>query len=234
MGELLNRLTGALSVRDREEPLSGRLCDSYRELAGADGAAITVHYETANRVTLCTTNQVAHRLEDLQDVLGEGPGHTASASGQIESCVVPAPASPRWPIFVDAAQDVVDSAQILAVPMHPDRHAFGVITLYQSPRTDHPLALERKELQFLANVVGAALITDTDASDEVTSGPWASRAQIHQATGMVVAQLHISPEDALALLRAHAYGQQTTLSNVATAVVGRRIKFPSTDWWYSS
>ena len=34
-----------------------------------------------------------------------------------------------------------------------------------------------------------------------TSGPWASRAQVHQATGMVIAQLQIPSDDALALLR---------------------------------
>jgi hypothetical protein len=227
LDDLLERLTGAVTSKDPEAPLSGRLCESYRELAGADGAAITVDYERPSRVTLCTTDDVANRLEDLQDVLGEGPGHSASASGQIEICLVPAPTSSRWSVFVDAAQDLVRSAVIHAVPMHPDREVFGVITLYQCPQPDEPLALERHELQFLANVVGAALVGDVPPPD-VYQGPWASRSRIHQATGMVVAQMKLSPDDALALLRAHAYGQQTTLDQIASAVVERRITFPTT------
>ncbi|WP_370615232.1 ANTAR domain-containing protein [Mumia qirimensis] len=223
-GELLERLTGALARRDPDQSLSGRLCESYRELAGADGAAITVDYNNPTRVTVCTTNSLVNRLEDLQDVLGEGPGHTASASGRIERCAVPGDPASRWPVFVESAREIVGSALIVAVPLQPETVVFGVITLYQSPPS--PLALDRHDLQFLAHVVGVALLSDQDAaSSNLTSGPWASRARIHQATGIVVAQLQVSPGDALAVLRAHAYGQQTTLAEIATAVVERRITF---------
>ena len=224
LDELLGRLTGAVTSKDPGAPLSGRLCEAYRELAGAEGAAITVRYGSPSRVTLWTTDEVANRLEDLQDVLGEGPGHSASASGQIEICLVPAPTSSRWSMFVDAAQDLVQNAVIHAVPMHPDRQVFGVITLYQSSTRSEPLRLGRHELQFLANVVGAALVGDVPDTD-VHEGPWAARASIHQATGMVVVQMGVSPDDALALLRAHAYGQQTTLAEIAQAVIERRISF---------
>lgn len=225
--ELLRRLTAAVTTRDQDVPLSGRLCDSYRELAGAKGAAITVRYEEPARVTLCATDDRAARLEDLQDVLGEGPGHSAATSGQIELCLVPANASSRWSIFADAAQDVVSSAAIHAIPMHPETDVFGVITLYQSPQPGHALELERGELQFLANVVGAALINEGASLPDLDEGPWASRSQIHVATGMIVVQMRISPDDALALLRAHAYAHQTTLSDLAAAIVERRVRFPT-------
>lgn len=224
--DLLHRLTAAVARRGPDGPLSSRLCDSYRELADADAAALTVSYATSNRVTLCATNDVARRLEDLQDVVGEGPGHSAAESGQIEICMVPAGASPRWSMFVDAAEDVSPSTSIHAVPMQPGGQIFGVITLYQSPQRAKPLGLQRQELQFLADVVGAALLNDPGASEVSPDGPWSSRALVHQATGMVVAQLQLPPDDALAILRAHAYAQQTTLSEIASAVVQRRIEFP--------
>ncbi|MCR1785269.1 ANTAR domain-containing protein [Nocardioides carbamazepini] len=224
-GDLLHRLTESVATRDPGQPLSARMCAAYRDLAGAGAAALTVDYARANRVTLCTTSEVARRLEDLQDVLGEGPGHSAARSGQIEVCAVPGSSSSRWSIFVEASQDVVDAATIHAVPMHPEREVLGVITLYDD-RSDHRrLTLGRDQLQFLANVVGAALIGEAGDTASFNSGPWASRAQVHQATGMVVAQLHISPDDALAVLRAHAYGQQATLSEIAAAVVERRLTF---------
>ena len=54
---------------------------------------------------------------------------------------------------------------------------------------------------------------------------WPARAKIHQATGMVIAQLKVSPDDALILIRAHAYAQGTTVAAVASALVERRLVF---------
>jgi hypothetical protein len=50
------------------------------------------------------------------------------------------------------------------------------------------------------------------------------RAEVHQATGMVAAQLGVSVTDALAALRAHAYAHGLRLSDLATAVVARRVR----------
>ncbi len=52
-----------------------------------------------------------------------------------------------------------------------------------------------------------------------------SRAEIHQATGMVLAQLGFSATDALARLRAHAFVEQRLLIDVAEDVVARRLTF---------
>ncbi|MEU0094833.1 ANTAR domain-containing protein [Kribbella sp. NPDC006257] len=52
---------------------------------------------------------------------------------------------------------------------------------------------------------------------------WSARAEVHQATGMVVAQLHMPANDALAILRAHAY--DTTLAEIAHQVVIRQLDF---------
>lgn len=224
-GELLEQLTTSVATSDPQSPLSSRMCTAYRDMSGAASAALTVAYATQNRVTLCATSDLARRLEDLQDVLGEGPGHSAAQSGHMELCAVPGSASSRWSIFVEAAQDVIATTTIHAVPMHPNEDVFGVITLYDDPGTGRPLALNGEHLQFLANVVGAALLGEAGDPATLNSGPWASRAQVHQATGMVVAQLRISPEDALAVLRAHAYGQRSTLGEIASEVVERRLSF---------
>jgi AmiR/NasT family two-component response regulator len=54
---------------------------------------------------------------------------------------------------------------------------------------------------------------------------WPLRAQIHQATGMIISQVAVRPEDALALLRGQAFAQNTTLADVAQQVIERRINF---------
>ena len=53
----------------------------------------------------------------------------------------------------------------------------------------------------------------------------ASRAEIHQATGMVSVQLDVSAPEALARMRAHAFVHNRLLIDVARDVVGRRLVF---------
>jgi hypothetical protein len=81
--------------------------------------------------------------------------------------------------------------------------------------------------QFLADAAAATLIRDPLAYAAVTQsgdlGGWSSRAAVHQATGMLAAQLHISIEDAFALLRSHAFATGLELTDVAAAVVERRL-----------
>ena len=54
----------------------------------------------------------------------------------------------------------------------------------------------------------------------------ADQAAVHQATGMVSVQLGVSVESAFAQLRAYAFANDRRLSEVATAVVDRRLRFP--------
>ncbi len=48
---------------------------------------------------------------------------------------------------------------------------------------------------------------------------------VHQAAGMVAAQLGVSVRDALVRLRAHAFGNDRSLTDVARDVVDRRLRF---------
>jgi hypothetical protein len=115
---------------------------------------------------------------------------------------------------------------VLAVPMRPwNDGVIGVLTIHHDS-TDLP---DRDQAQFLANAVGAALVQDPPTETDLRAGPWSTRSEIHQATGMVVAQLRISPDDALALLRAHAFSHETTLAAVAEQVTSRRLHFTNAD-----
>jgi hypothetical protein len=51
------------------------------------------------------------------------------------------------------------------------------------------------------------------------------RREVHQASGMVSAQLDITVDDALLVLRGHAFATSTSLREVATDVVARRLDF---------
>jgi hypothetical protein len=53
----------------------------------------------------------------------------------------------------------------------------------------------------------------------------ALRREVHQATGMVQAQLDVSATEAFARLRAHAYRTDRPIEDVARDVVSRRLDF---------
>jgi AmiR/NasT family two-component response regulator len=42
---------------------------------------------------------------------------------------------------------------------------------------------------------------------------------------MVAVQLRVSPEDALAMMRAHAFAHGATVSDIAEQIVNRRLDF---------
>ncbi|WP_328997859.1 ANTAR domain-containing protein [Kribbella sp. NBC_00709] len=219
---LLARLARQIAEYGSDEPLETRLCRAYLAIVGGDGAAITLSYTEPSRVTLCATDDVAARLEDLQDVLGEGPGPTAyetEATMTADLRVDPG----QWPLFTDAARKVPGVRTVYAVPMRPGQHAIGVLTVHQDAG-DLP---DGDRAQFLADAIGAALMKDPPppVESDLDPGPWSTRARIHQAAGMVLMQLHISPTDAMALMRAHAFSHSITLAEVAEQITSRRLRF---------
>jgi hypothetical protein len=210
------------------QPLPLRLCLACVRLLGADGGAVTLAYTHSERVTLCATDDIAARLEDLQEVLGQGPGPDAYESGQAVAAELAGPAAmSSWPMFAAAARAAAGDAALHALPIRPEGPVLGVLTLYQG--TARPLSCSLPEALFLADALGAALLQDLESQAEVGLGPWASRSRVHQATGMVIAQLGVGADDALALLRAHAYAHDTSVDTIASQVVRRQLDFTTAD-----
>jgi len=84
----------------------------------------------------------------------------------------------------------------------------------------------------IAALMMLGLRTDPNPAnpDSDTSAGWldhsrGSRAQVHQATGMVLAQLNVSATEALARLRAYSFVEQRLLRDVARDVVNRTLIF---------
>lgn len=110
-------------------------------------------------------------------------------------------------------------ATIHAIPMRPADKVLGALTLYQSQSQPAPSLLEPPLLLTLAAFTGAALIRDPSALDEdLDQGPWDSRAKVHQATGIVVAQLS-SMEEAFSHSIDLADRRQISLGDTAAAAV---------------
>jgi hypothetical protein len=73
----------------------------------------------------------------------------------------------------------------------------------------------------------ALLAAQSGASDELSDPGWANlrlhREQVHQATGMVMAALHIPAAAALARLRGYAFAAGRLVDEVALDLVDRRL-----------
>jgi len=218
---MLARLATLVADGAAERPLTVRLALAGRELLRADGASISVDSTTPNRVMLAATDQVAQILEELQDVLCQGPSWDAFLSGQPQYSDLRNLAETRWPEFEHAAREAVGERMVVGLPMHPDHEVIGVLSVHLSAAysaNDWDIAL------FVANTVGAALLADPEATKE-QGGSWSGRAHLHQATGMVIAQLSVPATDALAVLRAHAYADSMSLDEIAAQVIGRTLEF---------
>jgi hypothetical protein len=229
-GRLLSELAATLATLPTDRPQTWRLGEAMRVMLRADGVAITLEYLSDNRVTLCVSDEVAAALESLQEVLGEGPGFEAARNDQVVVADLDGDTDQRWPMLAQTLESRYGPLRVYAVPLHANGGLGGVATLHTGRQRS--LAEPDDRVAFLVNAVGAALVTEAAEHPEghLQSGEgWSSRSLVHQATGMVMAQVRVTPDDALALLRGHAYALATDIDDVARRVVGRRINFSNFD-----
>jgi hypothetical protein len=219
-------------VRDGtdEKVLAARICQACVAGLDVDGAAISLLTASAVRQLLWATDLVAESLADLQFTLDEGPCLEAARTGA--PVLVPdlrdGAEAARWPLFAAAIAEHTPAGSLFALPMQWGAVNLGVLDLYRV--APGPLK-DAQCLDVLAAAETAALMLlgqRTDPGDG--HGGWLDHAmghsaEVHQATGMVLVQLAVSPADALARLRAHAFVHRRLLIDVARDVVARRLVF---------
>ncbi|MFD7310458.1 GAF and ANTAR domain-containing protein [Promicromonospora sp. NPDC059942] len=209
--ELLSLLARSFADTEADRPLPARLCEACVDAFRADGGALTVLADAEDQVAVSTPGAF-EQLEPLEEVLGEGPVHQALAENRLVVMRIGAMVG-EYPVFSHLAGLVAAGATLYAVPMQVGSRVVGVLSLYGVLGREHRRA---EDLQFAADVVGADLLRNAGLLN------WTEKAPFHQATGMVAIQLGIRPEDASALIRAHAFVRSTSLLAVAEEVLQRR------------
>jgi ANTAR domain len=170
--------------------------------------------------TRVTTDSWAEQLEEYQYVLGEGPGPDVVQTGL--GMLVPdvSARAHRWPAFAERAA-ASNLAAVFAFPVQDtDSKPMGALVLYR--RTTGRLSTaELRHTAVMAGFTAKLLEQDTD-QPEVTILR-SRRATIAAATDLLATRHGVNRDDALVLLRAHAFVRDQPLHLVAEAVVDRGL-----------
>jgi hypothetical protein len=138
------------------------------------------------------------------------------------------PAAWRWPAFTGPALDAGARA-VFGFPLQVGAVRLGAMNLYRDrvgPLTDeqHADALVMADVAGQAVLVMQAHAPPGEIAAELEAGA-DFQYVVHQAAGMVAAQLDVSVGQALIRLRAYAFGNDRPLTQVATDVVARTLRF---------
>jgi GAF domain len=225
-------LLGGESSTEREAGLVAAAATAAAEALGVDGVWAGAGAGPQGAVLAWGLDKTSTALEDAQFTLGQGPGLAAVAAGA--PVLVPdlAQAASRWPGFVPAAEDLGVHA-IFAFPLRIGAISMGVLTAHRAtpgPLADGQLA----DALALADAVAVLLLhsappgpgrTEAGQGAPQAAQPTTFRPEVHQATGMISVQLDVPLAEALVRLRAHAYGNDRPIAEVAADVVARRLRF---------
>ena len=228
LGVVARALLGIAGDVGDERALAEQVCRAYVMGLDVDGAAISLLTASTSSQTLCATDATAELLEELQFSLGEGACVEAAVTGRpvLVADMHHSTQVSRWPTFAAAVVEQSDVGALFAVPFQWGAINLGVLDLYRTA----PGSLSDVQLRDAISAADMAALMFLGVRTDSGDGEWLDhsvygRAEIHQATGMVLAQLGVSATDALARMRAYAFVEQRLLSDVAHDVVSRRLRF---------
>lgn len=215
---------------ESQDPMeSRRLCEAATELVGVTGAGVMLMSGDVSAGRACSSDHVATAIEDLQFSLGEGPCLDAYFHERpVLEPDLAAPAHPRWPAFTPAAVEAGAGA-VFGFPLQIGAVRLGALNLY-SAAAGELTADQHADALVTADVVARTLIAmQADAPPGgIAAGIEAGgdlQLVVHQASGMIAAQLEVPVAEALIRLRAFAFGNDRPLLEVAREVVARRLRF---------
>lgn len=231
--ERRTHILAELTASGEGDVTTGWLCDVGRRVTGVTGAGIMLFAGEAPVGSACTASHVSAVIEELQFTLGEGPCVDAyQLDRPILEPDLAAPAEPRWLAFTGPALEAGVRA-IFGFPVGIGAVRLGALNLY----VDSPGSLtdeQHADALIFADVAAEYLLAIQSAEPADSLAAEFEQGSnfhyvVHQAAGMVSAQLGTSLADALVRLRAHAFSTQRPLTDVAADVVGRHLRFADGD-----
>lgn len=213
-------------LNDSPVQVLDRLLQSCCRSTGVDGAGVSIVVPSGTHEPLYASNEVADEIERLQVMLGEGPCIEASTMGTpvlvTDLTDSRDEESSRWPVFRNEAIRIGARA-IFAFPIRIGAISLGAVDLYRE--TAGPLSPpELNRALSSMDEVGLAVLEAPDYYGDADA-PTIINMTVHQAAGRVMAQIDSSIEEALVRLRAAAFAEGISLTELATDVVNGRRRF---------
>jgi hypothetical protein len=173
------------------------------------------------------SSEPARAVEELEFTLGEGPGTDAFVASHPILTPDLELALDRWPGYAPAAYAAGVRATF-AFPMLVGAARFGVLHLH-SAEVRHLTSRDTATSLMLTELAMEAVLDTyaTDGNSVPTDLPHSPRHgrrdEIYQAQGMVMVQLEITLEQALARMRGHAFAGGQELADLAADILAGRV-----------
>lgn len=208
-----------------------RLCDAVMQLLPVSGAGLSLRGD-GMPVPLGASGERAARVMEIEVTLGDGPCLEAAGSGSMVCApdLLSNRDAFRWPVFAQQAS-AAGVRSVYALPLGDRALCVGTLDLYR----DVPGELTADEVRtarVVAEVLTAALLAlsrvapqDAENLGHGLSPLAAEHDEVYQAVGMVMAQLGVPADEALSLLRGHAFAKDRTVLELAHEVVAQRTRF---------
>ena len=202
------------------------LCSPLRAAVAMPGAVVSTLGSPMGSETVCASTKLGARIDEIQIDLGEGPSWEALRTRlPVTASDLQVDGGALWPGTWAALREL-DVGALFAFPLYVSTLGIGSIALYSmTARELSDADIER--MSRLAAIVSSTLLRRAlnrlDAPDDGARGEPYSRREVHQATGMVAARNSIGVDDALLLLRGHAFAAGRPVRDVAADVIARRL-----------
>lgn len=227
-GRLATLLNGLDEDRRLGADIGDRLCRACVDVLDVSGAGITLITDGDHCGSLGASDRVIGLVEELQFTLGEGPCVDAFRLQQpVLEPNLAALSSDRWPAFAGPAAEAGVGA-VFGFPLRSGASCLGALDVYLHQAGDlRPAQLADAEI--MADVITQTVLAlQSEAPAHELAGELGAildhRAVVHQASGMVSAQLHIGVRDALVRIRARSYIDSRAINDIARDIVHRRLR----------
>ncbi|QHO71153.1 hypothetical protein BHD05_11305 [Marisediminicola antarctica] len=209
------------------------LCSPFLAIAPVTGASVSVLAGSSGQSTMCSSDATSALLDEMQFDLGEGPCWEAlSTRLPVLAPRVRVEENRVWPIFAQTLRSDPRNSSVRAIyafPLVVGSLDIGAVDLYSTKEGDLTGSQVTNVLELAGltawQVLRRILTDGTNGIEEEDTTGAGSRREVHQATGMVLAQMNISAADAGLLLRAHAFSTGRSVREVASDIVSRQIDF---------